>query len=201
MDKFLHKNWMVKALQTSSWVLHLVSLLTCSSPIFTASAQGILTYVPMEDAIKALQWIMQIWFQMQNHHLIFRPVPSCFCWDLGAVPWNLPTNSTNVWIWSNGRLAERLISSRFLFSRLWATRHRALSALMLAKPSFALRKEGQFRLVDGRFESAPETIYANRIHLLSKNMGEDYLQHVVLLCWRKSLVEKLFLFFEVTRDC
>lgn len=28
---------------------------SCSSPIFTASAQGILTYVPMEDAIKALQ--------------------------------------------------------------------------------------------------------------------------------------------------
>lgn len=71
---------------------------------------------------------------------------------------------------------------------------------MLAKPSFALRKEGQFRLVDGRFESAPETIYANRIHLLSKNMGEDYLQHVVLLCWKKSLVQKLSLFFEVTRD-
>lgn len=40
---------------------------------------------------------------------------------------------------------------------------------MLAQPSFALRKEGQLPLVDGRLESAPETM--NNTSILPKYGG------------------------------
>lgn len=202
MDKFLHKNWMVKALQTSSWVLHLVSLLTCL--LFHAVLPFL--HPRLREFSPTCRWRMRSKHSNELCRFDFRCkiiilfFGLCLLASAGIWELFLETYQQTQQTYEYDKMVDLRSVWYLQDSHSQGCEQPGIEPLQhwcWQSPALPWEKKVSFGLSMG---DAPETIYANRIHLLSKNMGEDYLQHVVLLCWRKSMVEKLSLFFEVTRD-